>query len=101
MNPPCGPCQRENGYTFHGKQNLPAESLPPYTGRQWLTSDEGATRIGECWHYEPMCAFHAHKATELFHASEPHTFPTLTELARARKAADAELTAWDGSPRID
>ena len=101
MNPPCGPCQIHNGYTFYGKHYPPTESIPPYTGRQWFTDDHGA-RIGECWHYEPMCAYHAHQATELFHANQTHVFPTVTEIERERvKQANRPpdpLTAWDGSP---
>ena len=66
QNPPCGPCQRDGGYRLTASardQIQPQESIPPYTGRQYI-SDERGQKTAECWAYEPMCAHHARQVIE-------------------------------------
>ncbi len=71
MNPPCGPCQREGGFQpeWASKPFPPQESVPPYTGKQFLTDEKG-NKIGECWPYEPMCSHHARRLTEVRRTEE-------------------------------
>lgn len=66
-NPPCAICQRRKGYQISpgGTMYPPTESIPPFTGRQFLTDDKTPpSRTGECWNYEPSCAVHAHEIIE-------------------------------------
>jgi hypothetical protein len=64
VNPPCNVCQYEGGFRIKPGGTLypPAESAPPFTGKQWHSDDAGS-RTGDCWEDVPMCAAHATQYT--------------------------------------